>query len=412
MQEKQNAYDILKERGFIEQSTDEKALRELFGKKKVIFYSGFDPSGPNLHVGHLELLMAMIQISFHGHQPIALVGGGTGLVGDPSDKDKTRPLNTLAKIKENVASIKKEIESILKTSGREVIVVNNGDWLKELNYLEFLRDFGVHFSVNRLLTIEWIKNRLKTGLSFLEFNYQLLQAYDFWHLFKKYGCEVQLEGKDQWSNIIAGIELIRRIEDKEVYGITIPLLTTASGKKMGKTESGAVFLSPQLTSAYEYYQFWINTEDKDVKKFLALFTLLPMDEVKKLGSLKGEKIKQAKEVLAYEATKIVHGEEDARKAMDASQAIFEKGNRDSGAMPTTLIKKEELSGGIPVFKLFLIAKLCKSGGEATRLIKQGGARLNNEKIENFETLITEKQSKNGTITLQVGKKKFHKLKIV
>lgn len=407
-----NTYDILQERGFIEQSTDEKALRELFAKKKVVFYSGFDPSGPNLHVGHLELLMAMIQISLQGHQPIALVGGGTGLVGDPSDKDKTRPLNSLAKVQDNVSSIKKEIESILKISGSKVIVVNNGDWLKKLNYLEFLRDFGVHFSINRLLTIEWIKNRLKTGLSFLEFNYQLLQAYDFWHLFKKYGCEVQLEGKDQWSNIIAGVELIRRIENKEVYGITIPLLTTASGKKMGKTESGAIFLSPQLTSAYEYYQFWINTEDRDINKFLALFTLLPMDEVKKLGGLKGEKIKQAKEVLAYEATKIVHGEEEAKKVMNASRAIFEKGNPESGAMPTTLIKTEELSRGIPVFKLFVKAKLCKSGGEATRLIKQGGARLNNEKIEDFEMLVTEKQFKNGAITLQAGKKKFHCLKIV
>jgi tyrosyl-tRNA synthetase len=412
MPQDKNVYDILKERGFIDQTTDEKSLRKLFAEKKIVFYSGFDPSGPNLHVGHLELLMAMIHLSAYGHKPIALVGGGTGLVGDPSDKDKMRPLNSLNKVKENVASIKKEIESVLKTTGGKVIVVNNADWLQKLNYLESLRDFGVYFSVNRLLTIEWIKNRLKTGLSFLEFNYQLLQAYDFWYLFKNYDCEVQLEGRDQWSNIVAGIELVRRLENKEVYGITIPLLTTSTGRKMGKTETGAVWLSPKLTSPYEYYQYWINTEDNDVKKFLLLFTSLPMDEVKKLGSLKGEKIKQAKEILAYEATKIVHGEENAKKAMEDSRAIFEKRNTESDSTPTTLIKKEDTSRGIPIFKLFVMAKLCKSGGEATRLIKQGGARLNNEKIDNFETLITEKQFKNGAITLQAGKKKFHRLKIV
>ncbi|MBI3638628.1 tyrosine--tRNA ligase [Candidatus Wolfebacteria bacterium] len=407
-----NAYDILKERGFIEQTTDEKTLRELFAKQKVVFYSGFDPSGPNLHVGHLSLLMAMINLSLCGHKPIALVGGGTGLVGDPSDKDKMRPLNTFTKVKENVASIKKEIESVLENAGGKVIVVNNGDWLKKLNYLEFLRDVGKHFSVNRLLTIEWIKNRLKTGLSFLEFNYQLLQAYDFWHLFKNYDCLVQVEGSDQWGNIVAGIELIRKMEGKESYGITIPLLTTSSGKKMGKTEKGAVFLNSRITSPYEYYQYWINADDRDVMKLLLRFTLLPVDEINKYKKLKGEKLREAKEVLAYETTKILHGEGEARKAAETSSALFNKKTGGGELIPTTILKKGEVKNGIPAFKLFIIAGLAKSGAEAQRLIKQGGGYLNEENLKEFNVLITESYFKNGEVLLRAGKKKYQRLKIV
>mgnify|MGYP001610821404 CR=1 FL=1 len=406
-----NAYDILKERGFIEQTTDETAIRRIFGQKKITAYIGFDPTAPSFHVGNLASLMTMVHLQKNGHKPIILFGGGTGLVGDPSGKDKVRPLLGLNKVKENALSQKNQVSQIINLDKKQALFLNNADWLAKLNYIEFLREIGVHFSINRLLTAESIKIRLKTGISFLEFSYQLLQAYDFWYLFKKYDCVLQLGGSDQWGNIVAGIDLIRRKEQKEAYGITIPLLTTASGKKMGKTETGAVWLDPKLTSPYEYYQYWINTDDRDVVKLLLIFTLLSVDEINKYKKLKGEKLRQAKEILAYEATKFIHGEEETQKAKDASSALFNKKAGGKGLVPTTTLKREEVKSGIPAYKLFVAAGLAKSNGEAQRLIKQGGAYLNEEKITEFNVLITESYFKNGEVLLRAGKKKYQRLKL-
>ena len=429
-----NLYDILKERGFIEQSTNENQLRQILSKRKITFYIGFDPTASSLHIGGLALLMAMAWAQKQGHRPIFLAGGGTGLVGDPSGKDKTRPLMSRQKTKENVQSIKKQVSRILdfnkpphltginaksdeqsipiRCGGKNrALLLNNADWLTKLNYIEFLRDFGTQFSVNRLLTFESVKNRLKTGLSFLEFNYQLLQAYDFWHLFKKYNCLVQMGGSDQWGNIVAGVELIRRLEKKEAYGITFKLIKASTGKKMGKSEKGAIWLDPRLTPPYDYYQYWINTDDKDVKKFLLIFTFLPLEQIKKLGQLKGSQIRQAKEILASEATKILHGEEAAKKARNTSRGLFGKEKSQAGSAPTVLLSKAELKGGILISKLFNIAGLSNSVSEARRLIIQGGGYLNEKRLVNPNLLITEKDFRDGELLLRSGKKKYCRVKL-
>jgi len=408
---KQNLYDILKQRGFIEQSTDENRLRQILAKQKITFYIGFDPSAPSLHVGGLTLLMAMAWAQKLGHRPIFLAGGGTGLVGDPSGKDKARPLMSRQKIKANVQSIKRQASRILDFNKNRALLLDNADWLIKLNYIEFLRDFGVHFSVNRLLTFESIKNRLKKGLSFLEFNYQLLQAYDFWYLFKKYNCLIQMGGSDQWGNIVAGVELIRRLEAKEAYGLTFHLIETTAGKKMGKTEKGAVWLDAKKTSPYEYYQYWINADDKDVKKFLLIFTFLPLEEIKKLGRLKGAGIKKAKEILAYEATKILHGESAAKKARNVSRGLFGKEKNQAASMPTTFINKNELKKGILISKLFNISGLTNSVSEARRLIVQDGGYLNEKRLDNPNLLITQKDFREGKIVLRSGKKKHCRVKL-
>jgi tyrosyl-tRNA synthetase len=337
-----NLYDILKERGFIEQSTNENGLRQLISRQKITFYIGFDPTASSFHVGSLVPIMALAHGQRYGHRPIFLIGGGTGLVGDPSDRDKARPIMSRQQINQNAKSLKKQVSRIIDFEKNRALFLNNADWLVKLNYIEFLRDFGVHFSVNRLLNSESVKIRLKKGMSFLEFNYQLLQAYDFWYQFKHYNCLAQMGGSDQWGNIVAGVELIRRLEKKEAHGITFPLIKTASGKKMGKTEKGAVWLDPKRTSPYEYYQFWINTDDNDVKKFLLIFTFLSVEQIKKLGRLKGAQIKKAKEILAFEATKILHGEEAAKKARSASRALFGKEKGKADLIPATFISKNEL----------------------------------------------------------------------
>ena len=406
-----NLYDILKERGFIEQSTDENALRQLLSRQKVTFYIGFDPTASSLHIGHLVSLMAMAHAQKQGHRPIFLAGGGTGLVGDPSGKDKARPLMSHQKIRENIQSIKKQVSQILDFSKNRALLLNNADWLTKLNYIEFLRDFGSQFSVNRLLTAESIKNRLKTGLSFLEFNYQLLQAYDFWYQFKHYNCLIQMGGNDQWGNIVAGVELIRRLEKKQAYGIVFHLIKTSTGKKMGKTEKGTVWLDPKMTSPYDYYQYWINTDDKDVKKFLLIFTFLSAEQIKKLTRLKGAQIRKAKEILAYEATKILHGEEAAEKARSASRALFGKEKGKAHLIPTTFINKNALKRGILISKLFNMAGLVKSVSEARRLIIQGGAYLNEKRLANPNLLITESDLKKGEILLRAGKKKYRRIKL-
>jgi tyrosyl-tRNA synthetase len=368
--------------------------------------------------------MSLAHMQKHGHRPIALVGAGTGLVGDPSGKDEMRQIMTYEEIRQNAEGQKKQFSRFLDFSEGRALLLNNADWLTKLNYIDFLRDIGVHFSVNRMLATESVKIRLETGLSFIEFNYQLLQAYDFWHLFKHFNCLIQMGGSDQWGNIVAGIDLIRRLEGRQAYGITFPLIMTADGRKMGKTEKGAVWLDHERTSAYEYYQFWINTDDRDVKRFLALFTFLPMEEVEEYGELKGADLRKAKEILAFEATKIVHGEEEAEKARTASRMVFGKGSitlpilevkgeaHQEDAIPTTFMKKEEFIQGIAIFKLFEKTGLCASGSEARRLIEQGGGYINNQKVDKFDLIIKldDYKEENG-ILLRAGKKKFHRIKL-
>jgi len=419
-------YDVFIERGFVEKVTDEEKVPEIL-KGKVTCYIGFDPTASSFHVGNLVPIMALAHMQRHSHRPIALAGGGTGLVGDPSGKDEMRQILTYEEIAKNAESQKKQFAHFLDFSEGRALLLNNADWLTKLNYIGFLRDIGVHFSVNRMLAAESVKIRLETGLSFIEFNYQLLQAYDFWYQFKHYDCLIQMGGSDQWGNIVAGIDLIRRLEGKQAYGITFPLIMTADGRKMGKTEKGAVWLDPQRTSPYEYYQFWINTDDRDVKRFLALFTFLPMEEIQeKYGKLEGADLRKAKEALAYEATKIVHGEEEAEKARSASRALFinvseRVGTVESGTLtaevddsiPTTLMEKEKFSEGIPVFKLFEAIGLCSSSSEARRLIEQGGGYLNNKKVNKFDVLIKlEDINEKDEILLRAGKKKFHRIKIL
>ena len=423
MENEKTVYDLFVERGFLEQVTDEVNLRALL-KRKVTCYIGFDPTASSFHVGSLVPIMSLAHMQRHGHRPIALVGAGTALVGDPSGKDEMRQIMTKEEIRKNAEFQKKQFAHFLDFSGDRALLLNNADWLTKLNYIDFLRDIGVHFSVNRMLASESIKIRLETGLSFIEFNYQLLQAYDFWHLFKHHDCLIQMGGSDQWGNIVAGIDLIRRLEGKQAYGITFPLMMTADGKKMGKTEKGAVWLDPERTSPYEYYQFWINTDDRDVRRFLALFTFLPMEEVEKYGGFQGAEIRKAKEILAFEATKIVHGEGEALKARDASKSLFISASdsliaeessvaKVDDSIPTKVMERQEFIKGIPVFKLFEVTSLCSSGSEARRLIEQGGAYLDRKRIDKFDYLVTLAEfSEKNEILLRAGKKKFHRIKIL
>ncbi len=419
--EQKTVYEVFRERGFIEQITDEERLPQIL-RGKVTCYIGFDPTASSFHVGSLVPIMALAHMQRHGHRPIALVGGGTGLVGDPSGKQEMRQILTYEEIRQNAEAQKKQFALFIDFSEDRALLLNNADWLTKLNYIDFLRDIGVHFSVNRMLTAESVKLRLESGLSFIEFNYQLLQAYDFWHLFKHYDCLIQMGGSDQWGNIVAGIDLIRRLEGKQAYGMTFPLMMTADGRKMGKTEKGAVWLDAQRTSPYDYYQFWINTDDRDVKRFLALFTFLPMEEVEEYRKLEGADLRKAKEVLAFEATKIVHGEEEANRAKTASRSVFgrsksneasEEGKTEGAStaaddsIPTEYQPDEWFGNKVPAFKLlFESAGLCASGSEARRLIEQGGAYINNRKVEKFDELITTEDN----MLLRAGKKKYKRIK--
>jgi tyrosyl-tRNA synthetase len=412
VEQKMTVYDVFKERGFIDQVTDESKLVELL-KGRVTCYIGFDPTASSFHVGNLVPIMSLAHMQKHGHRPIALVGGGTGLVGDPSGKDEMRQIMTYEEIGQNAGGQKRQFSHFLDFSEDRALLLNNADWLTKLNYIDFLRDIGVHFSVNRMLATESVKIRLETGLSFIEFNYQLLQAYDFWYLFKYHQCLIQMGGSDQWGNIVAGIDLIRRLEGAQAYGITFPLIMTADGRKMGKTEKGAIWLDPQRTSSYEYYQFWINTDDRDVKGFLALFTFLPMEEVEEYRKLEGADLRKAKEILAFEATKIVHGEEEATKARNASKALFSRGEGNKDAIPTKYMEKEKFIEGIPIFKLFETTSLCSSSSEARRLIEQGGGYLNNKKVDKFDLVIKlDDFDERDEILLRAGKKKFHRIKVL
>ena len=410
--ESKTVFDVLQERGFVEQVTDEAELRELL-RGKVTCYIGFDPTASSFHVGNLVPIMALAHMQRQRHRPITLVGGGTGLVGDPSGKDQMRQILTYEEIGRNAEQQKEQFARFLDFSEGRALLLNNADWLTKLNYVDFLRDIGVHFSVNRMLAAESVKIRLETGLSFIEFNYQLLQAYDFWHLFKHYECVIQMGGSDQWGNIVAGIDLIRRLEGKQAYGITFPLIMTADGKKMGKTEKGAVWLDPERTSPYDYYQFWINTDDRDVKRFLPLFTFLPIEEVQEYGRLEGADLRKAKEVLAYEATKIVHGEEEAQRAREASMAFFGGQGGKEEQVPTTMKERAIFEKGVPAFKLFETVGLCSSGSEARRLIEQGGAYINDRRVDRFDEIVTlDEFSEHNRMLLRAGKKKYLCVKIL
>ncbi|OQX85473.1 MAG: tyrosine--tRNA ligase [Candidatus Latescibacteria bacterium 4484_7] len=406
-----NVYDVLKERGFVEQVSDEDKVRDILSEPTTC-YIGFDPTADSFHVGSLVPIMALAHMQRRGHRVLAVLGGGTAMIGDPSGKSEMRKIISAETIDNNAKGLKRQLERFIDFSEGKALMLNNGDWLRPLNYIEFLRDIGRHFSVNRMIAAESYRQRLETGLNFIEFNYMLLQAYDYLYLYRNYQCRLQMGGNDQWGNILAGADLIRRVEGGDAEALTFPLLVTATGSKMGKTEKGAVWLDAEKTSPYEYYQFWINQDDRDVGKFLALFTFLPMDEVRRLSSLEGEKLREAKEVLAYEATKLCHGEEEAEKARAASKALFEgKRREDDSAIPTFQIEADILEKGIEAFALLVESGLSKTRGQARRLIDQGGAYVNGVRIGSFNQLITKNDcDENGSILLRAGKKKYVRVK--
>ena len=438
-----NVYDVLLERGFIEQITYEAQIREILQERKVSCYIGFDPTAASLHIGSLVPIMALVHMQRCGHRPIALIGGGTGLIGDPSGKTEMRQILTREQIDRNVDALKMQLSKYLSfeqpktinvipgeddfndliySKQQKALMLNNADWLTELNYIEFLRDIGRHFSVNRMLAAESYKMRLETGLNFIEFNYMLLQAYDFWYLFKHHDCIMQMGGNDQWGNILAGVDLIRRMDGRTAFGMTFPLLTTSQGHKMGKTEKGTVWLDRDLTSPYDYYQYWVNVDDADVERFLALFTFMPMEEVRQARTLAGAELNMAKSVLAFEATKITHGESEAVGAWQAAVRAFHVKPVDAGLFPSCTIPRaasqvgmsaipsltkahHELETGISAFELFTETGLCASRGEARRLIAQGGGYVNDVQIKAFDEKINIHHiNASGEIRLKKGKK--------
>ncbi len=403
-----NAYDILMERGFIAQATHEEEIRDLLAKEKVTFYIGFDPTADSLTAGHFLTIMAMAHMQRCGHTPIALIGGGTVMIGDPTGKTDMRKMMTIDQINENAEHFKKQLGSLIDFEDDKAIMTNNADWLLQLNYVEFLRDIGVHFSVNRMLTAECYKSRMEKGLSFLEFNYMLLQSYDFLELNKRFGCVLQMGGNDQWSNILGGVELIRRKEQKPAFGVTFNLLTTSEGKKMGKTEKGAVWLDPAKTTPYEFYQYWRNIEDVKVKECLGLLTFLPMEEVNRLGALEGAEINKAKEVLAFEITKIIHGEEEASKAQEATKALFGGGN-NAADVPTTALDASLFENGINILDLLIEASLVPSKSEGRRNVQQGGVRINDVQEKDINRVITMDDFVDGEMMVRRGKKVHQKI---
>ena len=420
---------VLKERGFIEDLTHTEELEDYLTHNRATCYIGFDPTASSLHVGSLVCIMALAHMQRHGHRPIALVGGGTGLIGDPSGKTELRKIITQEQIDENKKGIRDQLARFLDFSDDKALLLDNAQWLTKLEYIPFLRDIGRFFSVNRMIKAESYKARMDSedGLTFIEFNYMLLQAYDFMQLGKSYDCFLQMGGSDQWGNIVAGIDLIRRTSGKQAYGITFPLITTASGIKMGKTHKGAVWLDSQRFSAYEYYQFWVNADDADVVRFLALFTFLPMAEINQVRNLKGADLNKAKAILAYEATKICHGEDEAIKAFQASVSMFgvleiskdllpgssiPRGTQaavNENSLPSSSYNRDDILGNIPVVDLFMKSGLCKSKSDARRLVKQGGAYINGDRIAAFDQMIVEDDIKENEILLRAGKKKYHKI---
>jgi tyrosyl-tRNA synthetase len=426
-----NVLDIMEERGFIDQTTHDQELKGCLDQGSVTCYIGFDPTAASLHIGSLVPIMSLAHMQRQGHRPIALIGGGTGMVGDPSGKTEMRKLLTLEVLEENAAGIKKQLSHFLDFSEDKALMLNNADWLTKLEYIPFLRDIGRHFSVNRMIKAESYKIRLDSeeGLTFIEFNYMVLQAYDFLELFKHYDCKIQMGGSDQWGNIVAGVELIRRVNQGAAFGITFPLITTSGGEKMGKTAMGAVWLDAGKTSPYDYFQYWINTDDRDVSRFLALFTFLPMDEIGQIEKLSGADLNSAKAILAFEATQLAHGRDEALKAYKAALSMFgarrvadtilpssaiPRGDSDvdDASVPSSFLDVQTLKAGIPAFKLFHQVGLAKSGGAARRLIEQGGAYINGTRVESFDYLVSDTDlDAQKTMVLRSGKKHFHKIEV-
>jgi tyrosyl-tRNA synthetase len=400
--------DILRERGFVEQVSNETGLRQAL-EHPLTLYNGYDPTARSFHVGHLVTIMAFAHLQRAGHRPIALVGGGTGMVGDPSGRSEMRKLLSVEQIQSNVDAQKKQLQRFIDFGPDKAIILNNAEWLCKLNYVEFLRDIGRHFSVNRMLAAETYKTRYENdSLSFLEFNYQLFQAYDYLYLYRNLNCTLQLGGNDQWGNILAGVDLIRRVEGVEVYALTYPLLTTSSGAKMGKTAQGAVWLDAELLSPYDFYQYWINTSDADVEKLFKIFTFLPLVEILQLANLPGAEIRQAKERLAYEVTSLVHGAQEAEKARDAARSLF-AGEGQGEAVPTTELSVDELAAGIPLARLMQRVGLAKTLSDARRLIEQGGAYLNEQPITSVDAVLTIQGISTDSALLRAGKKRYHRI---
>lgn len=406
-----NVYDVLKERGLIAQVSDEEAVRQMLGGDSVTFYIGFDSTATSLHAGSLVPIMAMMHLQRAGHRPIAIVGGGTTMVGDPTGRTELRQMLDEATIRSHGRAIHAQMNRYLYFDQGRALAIDNADWLLSLNYIEFLRDIGVHFSVNRMLAAEAYKQRLEKGLSFIEFNYQLLQAYDFLVLYREYGCTLQMGGDDQWGNILAGVDLIRRVEGIKVEAMTFPLLTTSAGAKMGKTAAGAVWIDANLLAPYDFYQYWINCDDPDVERFLKIFTFLPKDEIQRLGSLEGSEIRHAKQVLAFEATRITHGEEAAQEAKAAAKAAFGASavGGDLDAMPSTALSADQLASGINPVDLFAAVGLTRSKSEARRLLQQGGMYVNDQRIESLEHTVGPVDLTPEGILLRAGKKKYHRV---
>ncbi len=420
-----NAFDELQERGFIQQVTDLEQVKQLLGRESTTFYVGIDPTADSLHVGHLMAIMGMAHMQRCGHRPIAIVGGGTAMVGDPSGKTEMRKMLTRDQIVANSAKIKMQLGRYLDFANGKALLIDNYDWLGGLNYIEFLRDIGRHFSVNRMLTFETYKRRMETGLSFLEFNYQLLQAYDFYMLFKREKCRLQMGGDDQWANILAGADLIRRIENQDAFGITFPLITTASGAKMGKTEKGALWLDAEKTAPYDYFQYWINIDDRDVVRFLFYFTFLPAAEIKAIEKMDGAQLNLAKTVLAFEATRITHGEEQAKQALAAAAAAFGSRPIPADLLPSSTIPRQmqAVDANIPgrdisrgdlqkqpkLVEVMSEVGLTASKGEARRLIRQGGVTVNEQRVDDEELVLTEELVVDGKIMLRLGKKRYFQL---
>lgn len=418
--------ETLRRRGFIEQTTHEEELSQFFSEGQATGYIGFDPTADSLHVGHLVPILALAHMQRAGHRPIALVGGGTGLVGDPSGKTEMRKLLTLQDVERNAAGIRRQLSRFLDFEADRALLLNNAAWLLDLRVIPFLRDIGRHFSVNRMIKAEGYRTRLESeeGLSFIEFNYMVLQAYDFLELCRRHDCRLQMGGRDQWGNIVAGVELIRRVEQKSAFGITFPLITTSSGEKMGKTARGAVWLDPARTSPYDYFQFWVNTDDRDVGRFLSLFTFLPLEEIREVDGLAAEGLNAAKAILAFEATALAHGRDAAAAAWSAAQGLFGARAVPADLLPSSAIPREteaaraeatprctipraRLQAGIPAFRLFQEAGLAASGAAARRLIEQGGAYLNGQRIEAHDRLVTEADlDAEGGLLLRGGKKRF------
>ncbi|MCI8827481.1 MAG: tyrosine--tRNA ligase [Ruminiclostridium sp.] len=401
-------YEELKARGLIAQVTDEEEIRELVNNGKAVFYIGFDPTADSLHVGHFMALCLMKRLQMAGNRPIALIGGGTGMVGDPSGRTDMRQVMTPETIQHNCECFKKQMERFIEFGEGKAIMVNNADWLLKLNYVELLREVGACFSVNNMLRAECYKQRMEKGLSFLEFNYMIMQSYDFYHMFQTLGCNMQFGGDDQWSNMLGGTELIRRKLGKDAYAMTITLLLNSEGNKMGKTAKGAVWLDPNKTSPYEFYQYWRSVGDSDVLKCIRMLTFLPLEEIDKMDGWEGSQLNAAKEILAYELTKLVHGEEEAQKAQETARALFSNGG-DRSNMPATALEAGDLNDGIiSIMELMLKCGLVPSKGEARRLIQQGGVMVDGEKVTSLDTSLTAQQLSGEGVVIKKGKKVFHK----